>query len=164
MTMVINHLLNRMMLQVAGLQMPEIWSSLDGFQVNHVFSMSKNDLANHQAVCFNKLTGDLVNMAVLAGSMFGRQLRERPVTYGHVVKLVSRTSCRRLMKSWAFCQGNVHLWHLLDIFFRYSGSVTFAGDVVIAEPFSLDGDWALQLRESCVAARHSWALVFKHRR
>ena len=23
---------------------------------------------------------------------------------------------------WAFCQGNVHLWHLLDVFFLYSGS------------------------------------------
>ena len=54
---------------------------------------------NYDAASWNvgKATGDLVNMAVLAGSMFGRQLRERPVTYEHVVKLVGRTSCRRLI-------------------------------------------------------------------
>ena len=53
---------------------------------------------------------------------------------------------------WAFCQGSVHLWHALDVFFRYSGSVTFAEDVLMAEPFSLDGDWALQLSQRIVKA------------
>ena len=44
-----------------------------------------------------RAAGDLVNMAVLSRSLFGDSQAQRQVTYERIVKLVSRTSCRRLI-------------------------------------------------------------------
>lgn len=45
-------------------------------------TLSSKAFPNYDAASWNvgKAAGDLVNLAVLAGSMFGRGLRERPVT------------------------------------------------------------------------------------